>query len=201
MQHLMTEKFIYNAVIITPKEKEVVFKMPKLDPIAEFRSDHAKVRDMLLELIDAVSKKDATKALEIMIRLDKIGGPHFRWEEESLYLTFEKFFGRQYLEYLLGVHDRIVKRGRELVEILSKGKISEEQAKILPDIIRSDILSHPIECEGIVLFAEKLTQKELNELAENLERIRKEDIPLLEWAERIKDAEREKRGLKARVLA
>ena len=175
--------------------------MPKLDPIAEFRADHAKVRDTLLELINAVSKKDATKALELMIRLDKIGGPHFRWEEESLYLTFERFFGRQYLEYLLGVHDRIVKRGKELVEILSKGRISDEQAKILPDIIRNDILSHPIECEGIALFAEKLTKKELDDLAENLERTRKEGIPLLEWAEKIKDAAREKQGLKAKVLA
>jgi len=175
--------------------------MPKLDPIAEFRADHAKVRDTLLELIDAISKKDATKALEIMIRLDKITGPHFRWEEESLYLAFEKFFGRQYLEYLLGVHDRVIKRGKELVEILSKGKITDEEAKTLPDIIRSDVLSHPIECEGIALFAEKLTQKELDKLAEDLERIRREGIPLLEWAERIKDVARKERGLKARVLA
>jgi len=175
--------------------------MPKLDPIAEFRADHAKVRDTLLELIDAVSKKDATKALEIMIRLDKISGPHFRWEEESLYLAFEKFFGRQYLEYLLGVHDRIVKRGKELVEILSKEKITDEQAKILPDIIRIDVLSHPIECEGIALFAEKLTREELDNLAEDLERARREGIPLLEWAERIKDDARKERGLKAKVLA
>jgi len=175
--------------------------MSRLDPIAEFRADHVKVRDMLLELIDAISKKDATKALEIMIRLDKITGPHFRWEEESLYLVFERFFGRQYLEYLLGVHDRIIKRGKELVEILSKGKITDEQAKTLPDIIRIDVLSHPIECDGIALFAEKLTREELDKLAEDLERVRREGIPLLEWAERIKDDARKERGLKAKVLA
>lgn len=191
------KRFKYNGVVLIKNE---VINIPELDPIAEFRADHAKVRDMLLELIDAVNKKDATKALEIMTRLDKISGPHFRWEEESLYLTFEKFFGRQYLEYLLGVHDRIVKRAKELVEILSRGKITDEEAKTLSDMIRNDILSHPIECEGITIFAEKLTQKELDELAENLKRTRKEGIPLLEWAEKIKDVARKERGLKAKVL-
>jgi len=191
------EEFKHNAVILIRE----VLGMSKLDPIAEFRSDHVKVRDMLLDLIDAVNKKDATKALEIMIRLDKITGPHFRWEEEALYLVFERFFGRQCLEYLLGVHDRIIKRGRELVEILSKGEITDEQAKTLTDIIRTEVLSHPIECDGIALFAEKLTQEELDKLAESLKKAREEGVPLLEWAEKIKDAARRERGLKAKALA
>jgi hypothetical protein len=34
----------------------------------------------------------------------------------------------------------------------------------------------------------------------DLERVEREGVPLLEWAERIKDVERAKRGLKAKVL-
>jgi polyhydroxyalkanoate synthesis regulator phasin len=175
--------------------------MLKLDPISKFKDDHRKVRDMLFELIDAISRRDSQKALKILSDLDRFVGPHFRWEEESLYLMFEKFFGREYLEYLLGVHDRIVKRAKELVEILSKGEITDEQAKKLVDVVRFEILSHPIECDGITLFADKLTQEELKKLVEDLERVERENIPLLEWAERIKDAARKERGLKAKVLA
>jgi len=173
----------------------------KLDPIARFRADHALVRDLLLEIIDAINRKDARKALEILTRLDKMVGPHFRWEEESFYLPFERFFGREYLEYLLGAHDRVIKRSKELVEILKKGKITDEQAKTLPNIIRFEVLSHVIECDGISVFAEKLTREELDKITKDLERVEKEGIPLLEWAERIKDVERKKRGLKAKVLS
>jgi len=173
--------------------------MAKLDPIAEIKSDHYQVRDSLLDLIDATGKRDAQKALEILLRLDKLTGPHFRWEEESFYLAFEKFFGRQYLEYLLSVHDRIIKRGKELAEILGTGQITAEQAKILPDIIRNDVLSHPIECEGILIFADRLSRQELDKLAADLEKARKQGVPLLEWGDKIKDKFRATKGLKAKA--
>jgi hypothetical protein len=170
--------------------------MARLNAITEIKADHAKVRDILLELIDVIGKQNATKALEILLRLDKLTGPHFRWEEESFYLAHEKFFGRQYLEYLLGVHDRIIKRGKELAEILGSGEITLEQAETLPEVIRNDVLSHPIECEGILLFTEKLTKDELDGLGADLARSRKEDVPLLEWGEKIKDKFRAQSGLK-----
>jgi hypothetical protein len=169
--------------------------MVELDPVVEIKSDHAMVRDALLDLIEAIEKKDATTALEILLKLDKLTGPHFRWEEESFYLAHEKFYGRKYLEYLLGVHDRIVRRGKELAEILGTGKITDEQAKALPDILRFDILSHPIECEGITLFTEKLPKEEIDKMAVEFERCRAEDIPLLEWGDTIKDKYRAEKGL------
>lgn len=173
--------------------------MAKLDVVAEFKSDHAQVRDILLELIDVVSKKDATTALEILLKLDKLTGPHFRWEEESFYLAHEKFFGRQYLEYLLSVHDRILRRGKELAAILGTGKITDEQAKALPDILRFDVLSHPIECEGILLFTEKLSKEEIDKLAVDLEKAREADVPLLEWGDTIKEKARIANGVKAKA--
>jgi hypothetical protein len=171
-----------------------------VDPIARFKADHTKVRDLLLELIDSIGRKDVQRSLEILIELDKITGPHFRWEEESVYPVFSRFFGRDYLEYLLGVHDRIIRRGRELLEVLQKGKLTDEEARKWQDIIRFEILSHPIECDGITLFADKLTEEEKRRIALDLERVEREGVPLLEWAEKIKDVERAKRGLKAKVL-
>jgi hemerythrin len=175
--------------------------LAKIDPISQFRSEHAKIRDALLDLIDAINRRDVPKALEILTRLNVMVGPHFRWEEESLYPLMEKFFGKQYLEYLLGVHDRIVRRAKEILEILGAGEIKPEQVETLSNIVRNEIIPHPIECDGIALFAEKLSEKEIEKLRDDLERIHKEGIPLLEWAEKIKDEERRKRGLKARTSA
>lgn len=177
--------------------------MAKLDPVAELRADHKWVRDTLLELIDVVSKQNAAKALELLLALDKAAGPHFRFEEEAFYLALEKFYGREYLEYLLGVHDRILSRAGYLAGILGKGELTAEEARTLPGVLRADVLSHPIECEGITLFAEKLSKQELDAIADKIEEARKEGVPLLIWGEMggIKDRERAKRGLKAKALA
>jgi DNA-binding PadR family transcriptional regulator len=158
----------------------------KPDPILELKEDHKKVRDFLLDFIDAVDRLDAQKALEIMISLDKLGGPHFRFEEETLYPALKKFFGEDYLDHLLKAHDRVIRAAKEIVEILGKGSITRDEAEKLKKIVRQNILPHPIECNGLPLFAEKLSSEDLDKIAENLAEARKADVPLLEWAETIR---------------
>lgn len=160
--------------------------MVKLDPIAELKADHTWVRDILLDLIEASNRRDATEALELLLRLDKLGGPHFQWEEESFYPTLERFFGAEYKEYLISVHDRIIRAARKLAEIFGKGEITEEESPKLVSLIRNEILPHPIECEGLTLFAEKLTKKELEEMAEHFETLRKSGVGLLKWAKEVR---------------
>lgn len=53
--------------------------MVKLDPIAEFREDHRKVRDGLLELMEALQSKDIARARTILGRINVVVGPHFRY--------------------------------------------------------------------------------------------------------------------------
>ena len=55
--------------------------MVKLDPIAEFREDHRKVRDGLLEIIEALQSKDVVKARKILGKINILVDPHFRYEE------------------------------------------------------------------------------------------------------------------------
>ncbi len=160
--------------------------MAKLDPIAQLRKDHNWVRDILLDIIEASQRRDVTKALELLLRLDKLGGPHFQWEEEIFYPTLERFFGSEYKEYLFGVHDRIIRAARQLAEILGKGEISQEESRKIPSLIRSEILPHPIECEGLTLFADKLTKEELEAMAKHFAAVRKSGVPLLEWAAKIR---------------
>lgn len=158
-----------------------------LNPIKELEADHRQVRDILLELISAGERRDGSKALELLLVLDKLGGPHFRFEEESLYPALEKFYGSEYHQYLLGVHDRIIRSARLLAEVLGDSQVSDEDAGRLKQIIRNEILPHPIECDGLTLLAEKLSDDELEEIAKSLEKSRQEDVALLEWASTIRD--------------
>lgn len=151
------------------------------------KKDHYMVRDLLLDLIENIKAKNVEKSLEILINLDKLGGPHFRFEEETLYPLLEKFYGKEYLEYLLSAHDRVIKAARRIAEVLGKGEINDEEADELISLIRRDILPHPIECEGLVLLAEKLSKEELEKVAESIERSRAEGVPLLEWASSIRE--------------
>lgn len=87
---------------------------------------------------------------------------------------------------MLGVHDRIIGSAKVLAEILGKGEITKEEGEKVVATIRKDILPHPIECEGLTLLAEKLGQGELDTIAQNLESARREDIPLLVWADKVR---------------
>ncbi|MBI2304678.1 MAG: hemerythrin domain-containing protein [Chloroflexi bacterium] len=160
--------------------------MAKIDAIAELKADHVQVRDILLDIIEAANRRNATKALELLLRLDKLGGPHFQWEEESFYPALERFFGPEYKEYLFSVHDRIIRAAKQLAEILGKGEITEEESRKIPAVIRSEVLPHPIECEGLTLFSGKLTKEELEAMAEHFEATRKEGLALLEWADKVR---------------
>ena len=86
-----------------------------------------------------------SRIFNIVICLDKIGGPHFRFEEESLYPVLKKFFGEEYYEHLLVAHDRIIKSAKTLSEVLGKGEISHQEAYDLVDLIRNDVPPHKIE--------------------------------------------------------
>ena len=146
------------------------------------QKDHRLVRDILLDLISSLHRKNVVKSLELVICLDKMGGPHFRFEEESLYPVLKKFFGEEYYEHLLVAHDRIIKSAKTLSEVLGKGEISRQEADDLVDLIRNDILPHPIECDGLAMMAERLNKKEIKKLKASFIVALEANVPLLEWA-------------------
>lgn len=160
--------------------------MAKLNPITVLSEEHIQVRDALLDLVSAVKGRNAVGALEILFRLDRLTGPHFRFEEESFYPAIAQFFGEEYKEHLLQAHDRVIRTAKELAGVLGNGELSQEEGDRLAALIRTQVLPHPVECEGLGLFAERLSAEELDKIADNLEDARKADIPLLEWAQTIR---------------
>ncbi len=141
---------------------------------------------MLLKLISEIEKGELEKARGTLAELDRLVGPHFRFEEEALYPLLKQFLGEAYYESLLQAHDRVIRTAKELAQSLSREALDPEERSKLIEAIRSKVLPHVVECEGLILFAEKLSREDLEKLAEAIERARRENIPLLEWAERIR---------------
>lgn len=158
--------------------------MVKLDPIAEFREDHRKVRDGLLDMIDALQKMDVLKAREIIGRLNVLVGPHFRYEEETLYPSLRKFLG-EYVDQLITEHDGVIKTAAACAELLSKDKLTEDEAIEAADAARA-LLIHVSNCDGLAILSERFTQKEIDELGEKFTESREKGVALLDWAKNIR---------------
>ena len=91
----------------------------KLDPIVEFREDHRKVRDYLLDLADAAEARDVTKAGGILGQIDVLIGPHVRYEEETLYPAMKEFLG-DYVDSLIEEHGSAIDTAKTAAKVLSQ---------------------------------------------------------------------------------
>lgn len=158
--------------------------MIKLDPIAEFREDHRKVRDGLLELMEALQSKDVVKARKILDKINVLVGPHFRYEEEVLYPTLRVFLG-EYVDQLLTEHDGVIATARSCAGLLKKDSLTGEEAKQAVSAART-LLIHVSNCDGLSILSERLNKKEIDTLSEKLAAARKAGVPLLDWAETIR---------------
>ena len=159
--------------------------MVKLDPIEEFREDHRKVRDGLLEMIESLESKDVGKARNILGNLNIMVGPHFRYEEETLYPTLRVFLG-EYVDQLVKEHDGVINTARACADLLKKDTLTEDEAKQASSAARA-LLVHVSNCDGLAILSERLKPKELEQLAEKFAAARKSGVSLLDWAANIRN--------------
>ncbi|MDP6142349.1 MAG: hemerythrin domain-containing protein [Dehalococcoidales bacterium] len=159
--------------------------MAKLDPIVEFREDHRKVRDGLLELASAAEGGDLDTARKILGEINALTGPHFRYEEESLYPSLREFLG-EYVDQLLEEHDGIIKTARVAAKILSQSSVSAEEGKMAAGAARG-LLVHVSNCDGLNILAEKFAQAKLDQLADDFQKARDQNVPMLEWADTVRE--------------
>jgi predicted sugar kinase len=155
-----------------------------LDPIVEFREDHRKVRDLLLDLAAAIERGDIEKARATLGEINVLVGPHFRYEEEALYPAMKEFLG-EYVDSLVDEHDGAISTALTAVSLLDKPSISPEEAKEAAKATRA-LLVHVSNCDGLNILAERLPQEQLEKLAGRYEEARAAGVPLLKWAETIR---------------
>ncbi|MBI4303289.1 MAG: hemerythrin domain-containing protein [Chloroflexi bacterium] len=160
----------------------------KLDPIAEFREDHRKVRDGLLDLAGAAEAGDVTRARDILGKIDIMVGPHFRYEEEALYPALKEFLG-DYVDSLIKEHDGVIATAKVAANLLSKPALSKEEGKEVAKAARA-LLVHVSNCDGLNILAERFSREKLDKLADIYADSRAKGVPLLRWADTI----RQRRG-------
>jgi hypothetical protein len=156
----------------------------KLDPIIEFREDHRKVRDYLLDLADAAEAGDVAKAGGILGQVDTLIGPHFRYEEETLYPAMKEFLG-DYVDSLIEEHGGAIETAKTAAKVLSQPTISEEEGQVVAKAAKA-LLVHVSNCDGLNILAERFSQQKLDDLGEAFAQSRAAGVPLLRWADTIR---------------
>lgn len=156
----------------------------QLDVIQEFREDHRKVRDLILDLAGTLRQRDVPRARELLGSLDRLTGPHFRFEEEALYPALRQFLG-DYVDKLLSEHDGAIAKANGLAALLQKDELTQDEAgAAIADV--SSLLIHVSDCDGLAILMEKLGDPDMARIADNVLACRQADVPLLRWAEEIR---------------
>ncbi len=161
--------------------------MTKLDFMAEFREEHRKVRDSLLDIIEAFGAKDVAKAREILGEINTAAGPHCRFEEDAFYPALRVFLG-EHMERFFEEHDGVIETAKACAELLGKDSLTDEEAKGAADAARK-LLLHVTNCDGLAILAERLDSSEMDRLADKFAEVREEGVSLLEWDDCVRQRE------------
>jgi hypothetical protein len=146
-----------------------------------FREEHRVVRDLLLELVDAFDRRDIPRVRALLADTAAYVGPHFRYEEESLYPGLVRIFGADYIEKLLADHDRAIGTAQALVGLAGQEGLSERDAALGVRYVRS-ILPHVSDCDGLSIMVERFPEGEVQAIFDAREQALRESLDLLTWA-------------------
>lgn len=150
-----------------------------------FREEHRQIRDALLDLISAYSKRDQDQIQSLLQQVATLTGPHFRYEEETLYPALTAIFGQEYVESLLSDHDSAIGTAKKLVDLAGKGSLSEEEANQAVSMVRG-VLPHVSDCDGLSIMVERLPEKQVQSILDARDRSNQAGLNLIQWASQIR---------------
>ncbi len=146
-----------------------------------FRTEHREIRDTLLDLVDAFLAGDQKRARTLVSRTAQLAGPHFRYEEESLYPFLVAIFGQDYIEKLLHDHDGAIDAAKRLVVLSAKERLDDAERQEAVRLVRS-ILPHVSDCDGLSIMVERLPDGQIESIFTTRERALAAGLDLLRWA-------------------
>lgn len=146
-----------------------------------FREEHRAVRDALLDLVEAFRARDLAAARSLLARIAADTGPHFRYEEEALYPALVDIFGPEYVERLLGDHDRVIGVAGSLVALSARDTLTDEEVAHGIHLARS-VLPHVSDCDGLSIMVERLPGETVQAILDTRDRARAQGLDLFEWA-------------------
>lgn len=150
-----------------------------------FRGEHRQVRDALLYLIEAFEARDKGRAQELLSKIAGLTGPHFRYEEESLYPSLTVIFGEEYIEKLRGDHDWAIGAAKKLDELANSPEITKEVAAKATGLVRG-ILPHVSDCDGLSIMVERLPEEKVADILDTRLQSLDAGLNLIEWADTVR---------------
>jgi len=159
---------------------------------AAFRAEHRKVRDTLLELMNAFQDRDKPRIQTLVEQFARQAGPHFRCEEEALYPAVAEITGRNFIEELLWDHDQAIAATGKMQQMAAQAELSYEDVHQADVLLRSMFL-HTSNCDGLAIIVERLPEKNIRSIVSAHARAVAAGLPLLTWAAEVR--ERPPRGL------
>ncbi len=156
----------------------------QLDVVNEFREEHRHVRDLLIDLRQAFQAQDVSRSRAIMGELNTVCGPHFRYEEETLYPALRPILG-EYVDKLIESHDGIIETARAAAALTQQPSLSPQDAQAGVAGALS-IIPHVSDCDGLIIMLEKLDEAEMARISRNILDCRQEGLTLLDWADTVR---------------
>lgn len=150
-----------------------------------FRTEHREIRDVLLDLVATFQTGDLARARELIDQTAALAGPHFRYEEESLYPYLVAIFGDEYIEKLLHDHDWAIDSARRLAALGAKERLGDDEIREAVRLVRG-ILPHVSDCDGLSIMVERLPAGQIEHIFATRERCRAAGLDLLTWASDIR---------------
>jgi hypothetical protein len=150
-----------------------------------FREEHRSVRDVLLDLIQAFQMRDGGRIQDLLNQTAALAGPHFRYEEESLYPGLVEILGEEYIQKLLRDHDLAIGIAKKLVEMAGKDLLTDDDVTKAVLLVRS-ILPHVSDCDGLSIMVERLPEEKVEAVFASRDHARSADLNLLQWAEDVR---------------
>lgn len=169
----------------TGREVSTAMSSVRDDVIETFQEEHRDVRDILLELSDAIEDEDLPRARELVAKADDHAGPHFQYEEDALYPSLIQFFGEAKVKELVEEHDDAIEAARTLGEITDQDSLSEEDKQ---EALRQlpTMLVHVSDCDGLTVYLEKADDEVFEKIQESIETAHHQDLSLTEYAETVR---------------
>jgi hypothetical protein len=145
-----------------------------------FREEHRYVRDLLLDLVRALEQRRLPDARALVGEIAAVTGPHFRYEEESLYPALVAIFGPEYVEKLRDDHDGAIASARRIAELASRDALTDGEVDEAVRLVRG-ILPHVSDCDGLSIMVELLADETVETIFAARDAARAEGLDLLEW--------------------
>jgi len=149
-----------------------------------FKDEHRTIRDLLFDLVQAFHSRDLPGVHFFVSNLVDLGGPHFRYEEETLYPALLEVLSREQALSLLNDHDYAIAAIRSLAQLGSQSELTALDARTGANCAQT-LITKVFGCDGLSIVIERLPDQSIGETL-NAWRHARVAARVLQWADTVR---------------